>query len=123
MRTLLTISLATALLGLSGLAFADLVPSEHEECKMKKTGEKCTLEDGSHGTCETIHVEKNGKDYRVCGNVKPLLWSDLHPEPSAQPGKTEAKSSGCSIGERGENGAGWIGVMLGMGLLLRMRKR
>lgn len=123
MRTPLTISLAAALLSLSGLAFADVVPTEHEECKTKKTGEPCTLADGSRGTCETIHVEKNGKDYRVCGNVKPLLWSDLHPEPSSQPAKAESKSSGCSVGGRGENGAGWIGVMLGMGILLRKRTR
>jgi len=122
MRLKILVPLALAALSYASAASADLIVEYPKEpCVNKKEGDACVVADGSKGTCNKVTDKRTPEGYIACTDLKPLLWSDLHPAPSAQPAKTESKG-GCSV--TGEGAEAWgLGALVGLAALGARRKR
>jgi hypothetical protein len=76
----------------AGVASADVMPTYYtEECKDKKEGDPCAVPSGERGTCKTTHDKRSTEGFLACSDLKPLMWTDLHPSPSADRGKRHRK--------------------------------
>jgi hypothetical protein len=115
------VPLAVAILSFANAASADLIPTYHtEECNSKKEGDACALSTGEKGTCKIQKDKRNTEGVLACSDLKPLMWTDLHPSPSAEPAKAGSKG-GCSVAG-GEDGWFFFGAIGGI-VALFMRRR